>query len=363
MQLAKILKDEVSRGLWKAGDVLPSIKALAERYHTSEKVPRKALEILAEEGWTVPRRSVGSILVDRGIDNMLRGRVLVYSRGTGYSYYCAAFMSILDARLLASGYKTFIVNSDTRSERNACNAFKALLKEKWGLVALRGGGARALRLVADSSRPFVLIGDGAPMPRISAPNCVARIETNGGKALPDFLREWFFSGVATPERDPALWRRLVEDMGPMRKADAHPSVHRSNLLFGYSLRFVLLSGAGLSRRVLEEVKSCYLPMVEKTGTLWESVSSDGYSCCHGFPSMAAWLLVRDALGVKAIDRRTKTVTVSMPSDIPLDWCEGTVPVSSTESVTVKWRKSGGAFLPDVKMPSGWVAKGEDGQLP
>lgn len=60
---------------------------------------------------------------------------------------------------------------------------------------------------------------------------------------------------------------------------------------------------------------------------------------------------------------SKTVTVSMPSDIPLDWCEGTVPVSSTESVTVKWRKSGGAFLPDVKMPSGWVAKGEDGQLP
>ena len=195
MQLAKILKDDIAHGVWKPNDVLPSIKELAERYNTSEKVPRKALAILAEEGWTVPRRSVGSILVDRGIDNMLRGRVLVYSRGTGYSYYCAAFMSILDARLLASGYKTFIVNSDSRSERNACSAFKALLKEKWGLVVLRGGGARALRLVADSSRPFVLIGDGAPMPRITAPNCVARVETNGGKALPDFLRECVRRGI------------------------------------------------------------------------------------------------------------------------------------------------------------------------
>ena len=166
----------------------------------------------------------------------------------------------------------------------------------------------------------------------------------------------FFSGVATPERDPALWRRLVEDMGPMRKADAHPSVHRSNLLFGYSLRFVMLSEAGLSPRVLDEVKSCYFPMAEKTGTLWEAMSSKGYSCCHGFPSMAAWLLVRDALGVKAIDRKAKTVTVSMPSGIPLDWCEGTIPVSTTEAVTVKWRKSSGEPSFDVKMPSGWIVR-------
>ena len=169
----------------------------------------------------------------------------------------------------------------------------------------------------------------------------------------------FFSGVATPERNPQLWRRLVEDMGPMRKADAHPSVHRSNLLFGYSLRFVMLSEAGLSRRVLEEVKSCYLPMAEKTGTLWEAMSSAGYSCCHGFPSMAAWLLVRDALGVKAIDRRTKTVTLSVPSGIPLDWCEGTIPVSSTEAITVKWRKSNGEPSLNVELPPGWVARGED----
>jgi DNA-binding LacI/PurR family transcriptional regulator len=195
MQLAKILKDDIARGAWRPDDVLPSIKALAERYHTSEKVPRKALEILAEEGWTVPRRSVGSILVDRGIDKMLRGRVLVYSRGTGYSYYCAAFMSIFDARLLASGYKTFIVNSDSRGERNACSVFKALLKEKWDLVVLRARSARALKLVEESFRPFVLLGNGAPLPRTSAPSCIARVATNGGKALPDFLRECVRRGI------------------------------------------------------------------------------------------------------------------------------------------------------------------------
>ena len=162
----------------------------------------------------------------------------------------------------------------------------------------------------------------------------------------------FFSGVATAARNPVLWRRLVDEMGPMRKADAYPAVHGSNMLFGYSLRFVLLSDAGLSARVIDEVKACYLPMAEKTGTLWEAVSSDGYSCCHGFPSMAAWLLVRDALGVKAIDRKAKTVTIAPPSDVPLMWCEGTVPLPDGAAM-VRWRKENGKQEVDVSLPRGW----------
>ena len=115
----------------------------------------------------------------------------------------------------------------------------------------------------------------------------------------------------------------------------------------------MLSEAGLSARVLEEVKSCYLPMAEKTGTLWEAVSSDGYSCCHGFPSLAAWLIVRDALGVKAIDRKAKTVRIDPPADVPIDWCEGTIPVSGNETVSVRWRKERGKPMLDVCLPPGW----------
>ena len=162
-----------------------------------------------------------------------------------------------------------------------------------------------------------------------------------------------FSGVATAARYPVLWRRLVAEMGPMRKTDAYPAVHRSNLLFGYSLRFVMLSEVGLSSRVLEEVKSCYLPMAEKTGTLWEAVSPDGYSCCHGFPSLAAWLIVRDALGVKAIDRKAKVVRIDPPADVPIDWCVGTIPVSGNETITVRWRKERGKPSLNVHLPPGW----------
>ena len=120
-----------------------------ESVHEDELIRRvAALELLAEEGWTMPRRGVGSVLVDRGIDNRIRGRILVYSRGTGYSYYSAEFMSILDSRLLMSGYKMFVVNAGKRSELAACRAFKNLLKEKWSLVIMRGGCSMAMSPVS-----------------------------------------------------------------------------------------------------------------------------------------------------------------------------------------------------------------------
>ena len=111
------------------------------------------------------------------------------------------------------------------------------------------------------------------------------------------------------------------------------------------------------------MKSCFLPMAEKTGTLWESVGTesvgtDGFSCCHGFPCQAAWLLVRDALGVKRIDRGAKTVHVSAPEGIPLEWCEATLPVSKDESVTVKWRRdSKGCPEYESVLPRGWKIVG------
>jgi alpha-L-rhamnosidase len=163
----------------------------------------------------------------------------------------------------------------------------------------------------------------------------------------------FFSGVATRERDAGLWRRVLE-LGPMRKKGLYPKLWPSNLLFGYSLRFVLLSEAGESARVLEETRHLYLPMAKKTGTLWESVGTAGYSCCHGFPSMAAWQLMRDALGLKEIRRGEKKVRIEIPDGVRLEWCEGEIPVSASESVKISWRRRGKERDVAVELPAGWT---------
>ncbi len=56
----------------------------------------------------------------------------------------------------------------------------------------------------------------------------------------------FFTGVATPERYPALWKTLLEDFGPEREhTHAYPEIYPANAFIGNYLRLMLLEKAGL----------------------------------------------------------------------------------------------------------------------
>ncbi|HOM58233.1 MAG TPA: hypothetical protein P5026_01440 [Kiritimatiellia bacterium] len=61
---------------------------------------------------------------------------------------------------------------------------------------------------------------------------------------------------------------------------------------------------------------------------------------------------------QAIERcgvyRGKRIWVDPPADMPLDWCEGIVPVSATEEVRVRWRKVSGVPEATVDVPEGWT---------
>jgi len=49
-------------------------------------------------------------------------------------------------------------------------------------------------------------------------------------------------------------------------------------------------------------------------------------------------LFRDILGVKSVDVKTRNVMVEPPVGLALEWAEGTLPVSPTETVTVRWQR-------------------------
>ena len=158
----------------------------------------------------------------------------------------------------------------------------------------------------------------------------------------------FFFGTATPETHPDLWKTMVDDFGPKRfdpndrtKLLKHPEIWPSNAFIGNYLRLELLSRAGLVKNILDETKEFFLYMADRTGTLWEYDRTTA-SCCHGFASHAAVYLVRDVLGVKSIDVANRKAVAEPPSGLDLDWCEGTIPVSAAESVTVKWSRGGKA---------------------
>lgn len=148
----------------------------------------------------------------------------------------------------------------------------------------------------------------------------------------------FFFKTAKRETHPELWQVLVDDFGPRRKVSKkHREIWPSNAFIGNYLRLELLSRAGLVKNILDETKDYFLFMADRTGMLWEHDSTRA-SCCHGFASHAAIYLFRDVLGVKSIDLKDRKVVVERPVDIGLDWCEGTIPVSEEETVTVSWRK-------------------------
>ncbi len=163
----------------------------------------------------------------------------------------------------------------------------------------------------------------------------------------------FFTGTATPESHPELYRTLVEDFGPNRaKRGLHLEVAPANFLYGTLLRMEILSRARRSRQIYDELRDYFLYMAEKTGTLWENAQPSA-SCCHGFASIAAEYLFRDMLGVRRIDYIGRRILVDPPKDLPLDWCEGTVPVSDTEAATVRWERKDGEIRLDVRLPPGW----------
>ena len=56
MQLAAAVKKLIIHGRLHPGDVLPGIYELAAQCGSSVKVARRALELLAKDGWTVPPR-------------------------------------------------------------------------------------------------------------------------------------------------------------------------------------------------------------------------------------------------------------------------------------------------------------------
>ena len=161
MQLESALKSAIARGLYKPGDVLPSMQDLASECHTSVRVPRTALARLAADGWIVPRRGIGSVVADRRASNRDTKRVLFY---VSSGYYHMKFGFTLSSRLLEAGHDLTIVPRKFRSETMSCRCLASLLKEGPSLVMLCEAGQDVRQMVSASGVPFVLVGCGSLLP-------------------------------------------------------------------------------------------------------------------------------------------------------------------------------------------------------
>jgi len=162
----------------------------------------------------------------------------------------------------------------------------------------------------------------------------------------------FYFGIATPETDPVLWKRLLDEFGPERqKQGVYPEVHPANAFVGNMIRFELLSREGRSSQLLQELQDYLMYMVERTGTLWENIQ-DNASLNHGFASHIVVSLFRDILGVHSIDPVNKTVHIRL-TDVALSRCAGSIPVNGP-FVTVQWKRTNDAIDLYCTVPPGFT---------
>ena len=185
-QLVSRLKDAIVRGVYSPGEVLPGIVELAAAAGVSEKVSRKALRRLADEGWVSTRRHVGSVVLAR-TGNVVRWRVLFFSHNPFFCYYTDRMVSELRTRLLheEGGVSTIAI-------RRCCGAnsylqLEEVLKERWDLILEDNKDKTSRKMIEDSGWPFVVIGCDARVAPSTAVNCVGCMTLSMGLAAQDFV--------------------------------------------------------------------------------------------------------------------------------------------------------------------------------
>lgn len=167
----------------------------------------------------------------------------------------------------------------------------------------------------------------------------------------------FFFGIATPETHPELWEKLITDFGPNRnEAITYPNVYKANAFVGNYFRLDILSRYWMQKQLLSEIQDYFYKMAERTGTLWENMTSSA-SCNHGFASYLGHVLYRDILGISQINYLRKEVTIRF-TDIDLNECSGIIPIED-ETVELKWKHMGNQIHYSVKIPEGYRLKIEN----
>ncbi|WP_308637484.1 alpha-L-rhamnosidase-related protein [Paenibacillus silvisoli] len=151
-----------------------------------------------------------------------------------------------------------------------------------------------------------------------------------------------FFGIADTQEQRNWFASLLHDFSPGRGSDEPTiadisGVHPANAFIGYYLRMELLSQAGASAQLLQEIAAFFGGMAKRTGTLWEHNRTTA-SCNHGFASHVVRCLYRDALGIESLDLNNNRLTISF-TDTDLQRCSGKLP-TPFGPVELAWQVQG-----------------------
>ena len=183
-QIADGLRSAIVTGYYKAGDILPPVRDIAEIFRVSKGIAEQSVAKLREEGIISPRPAVGSVVCasDRPL---WKGQVLIIVPPEVGNPCDNMVYAILRDALTVNGYLPLAV-SVFRTVPGRYGDFALLetqLKQQVDLVVSLAGEPEVIRWLAKRKIPFVQLTTSTLCPS----NCYGKVLRRDDLALDDFI--------------------------------------------------------------------------------------------------------------------------------------------------------------------------------
>lgn len=229
-QLAQQLKSAIRRGEYGPGAVLPGAVELAAAAGIGEKTARRALATLAQEGWTIPKRHVGSVVIEKGLPTLRRKRILFFVQEPYYCYYMDQLISCIRSHLLKGKSGVSIASVCGCHGADRYLQLEEFLKERWDLVVVWSNTPEPIEIASGSGWPFIIIGDGKKCRSYAGEDYIGKVDIWTGKALREFVHCCAKKGV----------QRVLQVLGMPNAYDVTDMLR----ILGAEVRTVKVDGLG-----------------------------------------------------------------------------------------------------------------------
>ena len=182
-QVTDGLRGAIANGHYRAGDVLPGSRELAEALGVSRIVTLAALKKLAEDGLVDARPRIGSVVKDCG-EKTWKGRVLLVCPDGDDCFFQNLFAGALRDQLADAGYLfSEVVVVEGSKGRYDFTRLDAALTVKADFVVCLYAREEIFRYLAKRQVPYAVFGEVDKTPR----GAVGFVQFDYNGAVPDFV--------------------------------------------------------------------------------------------------------------------------------------------------------------------------------
>ena len=160
-KVADAIRREMAAGRWRAGEPLPSVGTLRERFGVGEWTVRAALHDLRDAGLVTIAKHVGTVVTDK-VAFAWKGHVVFAHSSVSGSYYAHRFACQIASRLESAGWMTHqVFLSPSKGDVTDTTPLERHLAGGMDLAVVLSESWRFSSLFDRAGVPYVVVGAGA----------------------------------------------------------------------------------------------------------------------------------------------------------------------------------------------------------